>query len=312
MKHSFSVLLFLVGSFLGHARTRAGKQDLEGRAGDSGQQRATAGAEQFASLANEERKLLDGSQGLLNDVQTLKATADESTDTVVAAKLQRLMDNFSDAQKEIVRSESEVVSHASHLAASLPNTKPRVVLALTQATQREGVGTRDPVRRAKLAEQALSQIRDAKSEVRAAYGSDSGTAEKVMAMMDKLQNSMQGLEKGADEDAKFFGHTVAQMKADEAKTFAKDEGAAGTTPTKDEEVKTFIQFGNDESAAGTTPTKDEEVSLAQTSAVVEQSPLASLVKQAIARLIRPSGRRNLRAPQAKVLGLRGSGGSLAH
>jgi hypothetical protein len=287
MKHSFVVLLFLVGPFLGHARVYAKEQDLEERADDSVQQRATAGSEQFASLANREKKLLDGSQGLLNDVQTFKAMADESSDTVVAAKLQSLMDKFSDAQKEIVHSETEVVLHASHLAASLPSTDPRVVVALTQATQREGMGTRDPVRRAKLAEQALSQIRDAKNEISSAYGSDSGTAEKVMAMMDKLQTSMQDLEKGADDDAK-FGHTVAQMKADEAKMFAKDESES------------------------TTPTKDEEVSLAQTSAVVEQSPLASLVKQAIARLIRPSGRQNLRTPRAKVLGLRGSGGSLAH
>lgn len=188
--------------------------------------KGSSGAAQFDSLARKESQLLRGGRNILNEVHTLKTDFDEvlgQTEPEVTAKLQKLMDRVDGAQREILTSEAEATAHASKLADSIRKEKPKekhpspAVGVFTQASTLESSGTQDPVRRVKLAKKALSQLKVAKTEVAEAYGTDDGTAQKVEAMIDQLEGSLQGLEEGSEDDVKL------NMKAEEAKMFANIE-----------------------------------------------------------------------------------------
>lgn len=125
------------------------------------------------------------------------------------------MDKVGGAQKDILRSEAKAASHASKLAASIRKDKAPAASAFAQASASESMGSKDPVRRVHLAKEALGNLKLAKSDITAAYGTDTRTAQKVEKLMDQLSGSLQGLESDDEEDAN------RDVKADEAEMLGK-------------------------------------------------------------------------------------------
>lgn len=187
------------------------------------EQQQASGEQQFKSIAQKEVQLLRGGRGILKEVRVLKADVAKAlgqSDPEVTAKLEHLMDKVGGAQKDILRSEAQAASHASKLAASIRKEKTRAPGAFTQASSTETMGTRDPVKRIHLAEQALEQLKLAKGDVAAAYG-DAGTAQKVESMMDQLTTSLQGLKEGDEADVKDVDEVAKAAKAATIRKIAK-------------------------------------------------------------------------------------------
>lgn len=155
----------------------------------------TSGAMELDSMVRKESQLLRGGHSIIKEVQQLKGDFKRvlgERDPKTAAKLVQLMDNVDKAQQGILVSEAEAAVHTSRLA-SLHE---------------------DPVKREKLEKKAEGQLKAAKAEVLAAYGNDDATAKQVEAMIDKVEGSLQGLEKHSDVSLNNFKKEETDMFAD--------------------------------------------------------------------------------------------------
>lgn len=202
MMHSRRHLTKLEASMMQEAQQQT-KEALKEASSTANHQ--TSGYGRFASIAQKETQLLRGGRGILHEVRVLKAGVAKTlgqSDPEVSAKLEMLMDKVGGEQKEILRSEAEAASHASKLAASIREEKAPAARSFAQASTAETMGTEDPVKRAHLAQEALGQLKLAKGEITAAYGTDAGTAKKVEGLLDQLQGSLQGLQKSDEADEK--------------------------------------------------------------------------------------------------------------
>jgi len=164
--------------------------------------RESSGAKQLDSIARKETRLLRGGRAILREAHDVKKDLAQMfghSDPRVSATLAQLMDKVEGAQKHIMVSEKKAAVHASKLAKSMRKKPAAKLAAFAQKFAKKHTAAKDPVQRMHLEKEAMSQLKSVKTEIAEALGSDDKTARKVEAMIDKVEGSMQRLEKSAEQ-----------------------------------------------------------------------------------------------------------------